>query len=222
MTRAYPLEWPQGKPRCEARKSANFKITLPKALAELQRELDLMGAALSVLSTNLETRLDGLPRGGQANPADPGAALYFEWDGQRVCMAIDRFDRVEHNIRAIGLSIAAIRGLERWGGDDLVRSAFTGFVALPPPIWITSLSPSCSPSFRASGHTLTDGSAACTLHGENAGAFICTGDRAPTRRPCNRRVDHRRTRRNPNGIISVVTTAMITRAEKRLATMGSG
>jgi DnaJ-domain-containing protein 1 len=37
------------------------------------------------------------------------------------------------NIYAIGKTIDALRGIERWGTGDMVEQAFTGFVALPAP-----------------------------------------------------------------------------------------
>ncbi|HEX3747556.1 MAG TPA: J domain-containing protein [Bryobacteraceae bacterium] len=40
--------------------------------------------------------------------------------------------RLRH-IYAIGKTIEALRGIERWGTGDMVEQAFTGFVALPAP-----------------------------------------------------------------------------------------
>ena len=109
-------------------------------LAELQR----LGAREPVVvSTNLRTRLDGLPASNQVEPSDPGAAVYFMLDARETCIAIDRFDRVADNLRAVAKTIEAMRGIERWGGASLVAAAFTGFQALPapgetsaPPWWV--------------------------------------------------------------------------------------
>ena len=45
--------------------------------------------------------------------------------------ACDRYRKIEHNIRAIGKTIEALRGIERWGASDMLERAFTGFEALP-------------------------------------------------------------------------------------------
>lgn len=87
-----------------------------------------------VVSTNLRVRRsDGLPASGQKEPDDPGAAVYFELDGEKRCIASDKWDRVADNIAGIAAAIGALRGLERWVNDANVRAAFKGFAALPDP-----------------------------------------------------------------------------------------
>lgn len=142
---AYPLHWPLGRPRTTGRRTAPFNrkehngrwaqsraVTVPLARERLQRELDLLGVRRAVLSTNLELRLDGWPRAGQAEPADPGAALYFTLRGRETVLACDKWDRVADNIVAIAKHIEALRGIERWGVGT-IEQAFAGFQALPAP-----------------------------------------------------------------------------------------
>lgn len=142
---AYPLQWPAGRPRKANRKRATFgkkasngqwmetkSLTVGDALGRLQDELDRIGARQPVVSTNLETRLDGLPRSGQAEPRDPGVALYFQLDGQPHCMPCDTYDRVADNVAAIAKHIEATRAIDRFGVAS-VREMFTGFQALPAP-----------------------------------------------------------------------------------------
>lgn len=144
---AYPLQWPQGRPRRAARKEGRFgtsrqrgdyswrshsEITVAEALKRLQTEVDRIGGRYAVISTNLETRLDGLPRSGQREPADPGVALYFQLDGKAHCMPCDTYTKVAHNIAAIAAHIEATRAIERHGVAS-VSEMFAGFVALPPP-----------------------------------------------------------------------------------------
>lgn len=142
---AFPLQWPDGRPRKTNRKRATFgkkvhngrwaetkDLTVADALGRLQDELDRIGARHPVVSTNLETRLDGLPRSGQAEPRDPGVALYFQLDGQPHCMPCDTYDRVADNIAAIAKHIEATRAIDRFGVAS-VREMFTGFQALPAP-----------------------------------------------------------------------------------------
>ena len=92
-----------------------------------------MGGRLPVISANLTLRNDGLPYANQRQPDDPGVALYFERRGKQLVFACDRWAKVEHNMRAIVLTIEALRGIERWGSADMMDQAFTGFQALPAP-----------------------------------------------------------------------------------------
>ena len=145
MVEASPLQWPQGRPRRTARRSAAFgkkvsngtwatkqSLSVYEAMRRLQSELDRLGAHDYVLSSNLRLRLDGLPRSDQGEPADPGVALYFVLGGKPHAMPCDTYDRVADNIAAIAKHIEATRAIERYGVST-VAEMFTGFVALPPP-----------------------------------------------------------------------------------------
>jgi hypothetical protein len=139
----YPLTWPSYVPRTKYRDAARFTTkrkgenawghdakSMTAALEALQSEMDkLSGASGMLLSTNIVQRLDGLPRAGQAKPQDPGAALYFTRNKQRLCMPCDKWNRVEDNIYAIAKHIEAMRGMERWGVGT-VEQAFAGYKAL--------------------------------------------------------------------------------------------
>lgn len=139
---AYPLYWPEGWPRTSPRHWARFsrQCTVATARELLSKELDLLGAAQPLLSTNLELRLDGQPRSNTAAPRDPGAAVYFQFRGRQVALACDRWQRVEHNIHAIALHIAALRGQQRWGVGNL-EQAFRGYMALPAAGQTTGMNP---------------------------------------------------------------------------------
>lgn len=130
---AYPLQWPQGWARAKRRERGAFKTTFAKARDELMSEISRMGGRLPVLSSNLALRRDGLPYASQGRVDDPGIAVYFDYKGKPMCFACDRYTTIEANTQAIRLSIAAIRGLERWGASDMMERAFTGFVALEAP-----------------------------------------------------------------------------------------
>ena len=144
---AYPLAWPAGRPRAKSREAGRFATTLrngpgettprPLTLAEarvrLTRELDLLGARLPVLSSNVTLRQDGQPRSGLAEPGDPGVAVYFQLDRKPVVLACDRYTTVAQNIAAIAAHIDATRRIERYGVATL-EQMFAGFVALPAPI----------------------------------------------------------------------------------------
>jgi hypothetical protein len=75
-------------------------------------------------------RKDGQPYSNQAQPKDPGVAVYFELKGKAVSLACDKWDRVEDNAWAIAKHVEALRGQERWGVGS-VDQAFRGYMALP-------------------------------------------------------------------------------------------
>lgn len=139
MNEAYPLQWPAGRGRQGRRERSRFNVSFAKARDELFNELRLMNTRLPVLSTNVSLRRDGLPYANQPEPDDPGVAVYFSWKDRQMAFSCDRWDRVRDNVQAIRHTIAALRGLDRWGTGDMVEAAFTGFEALPPPSWRADL-----------------------------------------------------------------------------------
>lgn len=142
---AYPLTWPEGWPRTPARERVwgHFKGTPDKVRREMLEEIDriVLGKESSkltvrhnvIVSTNVRLRRDGEPSAGLPEPADTGVAVYFRRRGKPMSFACDRYDRVWKNMRAIQLTIEALRGIDRWGSSQMMERAFTGFAALPPP-----------------------------------------------------------------------------------------
>lgn len=164
---AYPLSWPAGWKRTPAvhRTSGKFNrkerrsqthqradgttyesswttnrdLTINDAVQRVRQQLSMMGIDSDdlVVSTNLELRLDGWPRSGQRQPADPGVAVYWT-DAASAgnpprCMAIDRYVSVADNLAAVAATLEAMRAIERHGGAVILDRAFAGFTALPGP-----------------------------------------------------------------------------------------
>lgn len=144
MVEAYPLQWPSGWERTSYRKSSRFNTTFAVARDELIREITRLGGKSIVISTNVELRGDGLPYANRRQPQDVGVAVYFAYKGQPQCFPCDRWDRIEDNMHAICLTVAALRGIERWGSGRMMQAAFTGFKSLPSAEWSKVLS--CSPN----------------------------------------------------------------------------
>lgn len=130
---AYPLDWPETEPRTpwHRRTVSTFKVSLARARDDLFDELRRLGARGVVLSTNMELRRDGLPYAKQRRMDDPGAACFWEVDGQAFAMACDSYTDLLSNVRAIGLTVGALRSIERHGSRSLRDRAFQGFAALP-------------------------------------------------------------------------------------------
>ena len=131
MTAAYPLTWPEGFPRAKARETSRFRTTLPAALDHVESSLVAFGRDSGkrvegiVLSSNVTL--------GAERPADPGVAVWFRWDGEMHCIAVDRYLTVADNLQAIHHVIEARRTELRHGTLALVRAAMRGLKALPAP-----------------------------------------------------------------------------------------
>lgn len=143
-TQAYPLQWPIGvarTPRTD-RKEARFgkrnaqgygnqALTIAEARSRVLAELDKVTPPGKpwrvppdsiVISTNVQTRGDGLPYSGAKDPDDPGVCVYFTIDGEDRCAPCDKWDRVADNLAAIAKTVEADRGKERWGVSSIVDS----------------------------------------------------------------------------------------------------
>jgi hypothetical protein len=135
---AYPLCWPPGRPATKQRiVQQRFQTTFADARDACLREIKLLGGLPRevVISTNIPLRRDGLPYSTDFNKAmpQPGVAVYFKRKGKDLCFACDCWAHVQDNMHAISLTIAALRGIARWGTGDMMEAAFTGFQALPAP-----------------------------------------------------------------------------------------
>lgn len=150
----YPLQWPAGWKRTDYsdRREAKFgkarykqgdrwvsarALTVSEACERVLAELVRMGVDRNdiVISTNVETRLDGLSRSDRPAPHDVGVCVYWQQGKAPMrCMAIDQYDRVADNLAAVAATLEAMRAIERHGGAAILDRAFTGFTALPAPI----------------------------------------------------------------------------------------
>ncbi|HMQ94625.1 MAG TPA: hypothetical protein PKA33_20745 [Amaricoccus sp.] len=128
---AYPLAWPLDLPRSTKRARSPFRVSLNRAVSDLQDALRLFGndSGLPVVNVVISSNVTL----GAAKPSDPGVAVYFDWDGAQRCIAVDRFPEVEANVRAIYQILEGRRQELRYGGLHIVRATFRGFAALPPP-----------------------------------------------------------------------------------------
>ncbi len=130
---ADPLYWPPGWERSKRPTRSRFgDTTIYKEMRALGWEMDRLGAhpRNRIVSTNLRLRNDGLPYSKQSRVEDQGVSVWFDLAGEERVLACDRWDRIEHNMRAIHKHIDAIRAQARWGVGSLAQ-AFAGFMALP-------------------------------------------------------------------------------------------
>jgi hypothetical protein len=141
----YPLAWPEGWKRTAsyARKAGAFRsygkpLSIFDGVQRVLDELQRLGVHQDdvIVSTNLQTRLDGLPRSNQSRPGDPGVCVYWQKSAKEPmrCMAVDRYDEVQDNLAAVAATLEAMRSIERHGGAAILDRAFSGFAALPAPM----------------------------------------------------------------------------------------
>lgn len=137
---SYPLAWPIGWPRNRTRYTARFssgggmKLTISDGLRRLEAELKRLGAPSwnVIVSSNLVLGQRGMPLANQAEPSDPGVAVYFKLRDKPRVLACDRWRRTTENLAAIAAHIDAIRRVDRYGVGTLDQ-AFAGYTPLPPP-----------------------------------------------------------------------------------------
>tara|TARA_B100001123_G_scaffold390883_1_gene468824 strand:+ start:231 stop:797 length:567 start_codon:yes stop_codon:yes gene_type:complete len=129
---AYPLQWPN-RPRTPRPQRSRFDVQSGYARDCLVDEIRRLGGKNVVISTNIKLRQDGLPYASAKEPDDSGVAVYFQYKGQSMCFACDKWDLVRDNMQAIRKTIEALRGIERWGTGEMVQQAFNGFALLEAP-----------------------------------------------------------------------------------------
>jgi hypothetical protein len=153
LKRRYPLDWPRGWKRTKTRVHAQFgKVsgdggsTSPRKRAlsawdgaqRVVQELSALGVREEdiLISTNLRTRLDGMPRSDDPEPTDPGAVVYWQdKTGSQHCMPIDQYHRVADNLAAIAATLNALRAVKRHGGGAILDRTIEGLrPALPESV----------------------------------------------------------------------------------------
>lgn len=95
----------------------------------------MRGTSGVVITSDLPVKSNGMPYAtGRAD--DPGIAVWWlqgrPGDMKERVMACDVYKTHGENLRAIQLTIAALRGIDRWGASQITDRAFAGFTALPP------------------------------------------------------------------------------------------
>lgn len=114
MIAAYPLHWPINRARIQPSDLVSSRTTVSLAVARdhLIKQMELIGIANYIISSNALLRKDGLPMGKQPKIADPGVGVWI-WNNNPlgwVCVSCDGFDSIAGNMRAIGLSLGEMRG----------------------------------------------------------------------------------------------------------------
>lgn len=132
------LEWPRAQARHAKRCPSRYRVSLQDALIEMQNTLRRMSCRSVVVTADVELTLSGqLRRVSQRAGADPGVAIYFDWGDDRRCFACDAWDSLAGNVRAVGVTLEALRTIGRAGASQMMQQAFSGFAALPASTQMT-------------------------------------------------------------------------------------
>lgn len=125
------VKWPSAL--TPTRRDSPFRASYGKTLDLLDKELSHLGArtiVLQVAMTRDQIRLDGRPRAGE-KPEHPGIILSFRTSkGEDLSFPCDKYKHWEDNLRAIALSLEALRTVDRYGVTRS-REQYKGWVALP-------------------------------------------------------------------------------------------
>jgi hypothetical protein len=125
-------KWPGQSTK--ARKRSQFSATYGDTMNLVAAELGHLKAKAVVLLMALKAediRNDGRPRA-NARPSHPGVILAFDTPRGQMRFPCDRFDLWEDNLRAIALSLEALRKVDRYGVTKRAEQ-YTAWQALPPP-----------------------------------------------------------------------------------------
>ncbi len=136
--KASPLTWPAGWDRHITKIDSRFgkwqdRVTIAKATRYVLKQLNMMGVPdyNVIISSGLKLRQDGLPYSNQNAPEDVGISVWWMEGKVQQVIALDKYNSIADNLYAIGKTLDAVRGIERWGGGEILNRAFTGFIALP-------------------------------------------------------------------------------------------
>jgi DnaJ domain len=122
--------WPKHVERTKQRITGPYRTSLQTTAVELERELRGWGAKNAVVGSDLTFGPSGI---NASTVRDPGVAVRFEIKGITLTLAIDRYYHLQDNYRALMLSVASLRRLERDGTQQIFAQVVSGLKALPSP-----------------------------------------------------------------------------------------
>jgi hypothetical protein len=129
------VAWPGARTLDHRRARSKFATPYAKTLTLLEREIRQLGGRDILLQTfhpPADIKLDGWPRASANRPRDPGVIVTFA-NSKRETLSFpcDRYTQWEDNLRAIALSLEALRTVDRYGVTR-TGEQYRGFAALPP------------------------------------------------------------------------------------------
>lgn len=133
------VDYPKPVTPYNSRRRAPFKVDRETALADVSYELEHLGATSFVLEIDISAywvNADGTLRKG-ARAEGPRIVISAETDKGPMRMACDTYDQGTGNIRAIGLTLTALRAVTRYGAATKGEQ-YTGWLAIPASTTLTT------------------------------------------------------------------------------------
>lgn len=139
LVRCKPLGADSFPARNKPRRAPTFSVGWNKALADLEKELEVLGAKDVVIQIDLQDddfRIDGWPKAGR-NPKHPGVIISFDSKFGPLRYFCDEYEATwsrglsgyQANVRAISLGLEALRAVDRYGITKKGEQ-YTGWKAL--------------------------------------------------------------------------------------------
>jgi len=123
--------WPQKA--TASRRNGTFRASYNTVLDDLERELTHLGARDITVATGHrreDIRNDGWPRANARQPHHPGVIVYFQSRHGALSFACDTFTDWKDNLRGVGLTLEALRAVDRYGATKRGEQ-YRGYAALP-------------------------------------------------------------------------------------------
>lgn len=144
------IVWPTGKPYAQRHETEyRFQVTAYEAMQHVKNQLRLWGVYSAVVGTGLDILVRkrepawSWPSAGR----NPAIAVAINRHRQPpFTLALDKYAKPSANLRAIGLTIEAMRSIDRYGADEILGQMVKG-LALPHPedCWsILGVKPGCT------------------------------------------------------------------------------
>jgi hypothetical protein len=128
-------KWPGTRTPSYRRRRAQFRSTYSKTLDQLEVELKHLRARDIVIQAGFgldQIRNVGWPRSSARPHSDTGVIVSFRTPQGELSFPCDRYQDWEDNLRAITLSHAALRAVDRYGVTQHAEQ-YRGWQALPAP-----------------------------------------------------------------------------------------
>jgi hypothetical protein len=124
--------WPKAPTPPHRRRDAAFRAPYAKTLDLLEHELDMLKARDIIVQayfTLSQIRNDGWPYS-SARPSEPGVIVSCQTPKGPLSFPCDTYHTFDDNLRAIALSLQALRAVDRYGVTQHAEQ-YKGFTPLP-------------------------------------------------------------------------------------------
>ena len=128
--RFHPTTTPLVAPR-DGYKNSPFRVNQSTMLNDLEKELEHVEASNICVHVDMpreHIRNDGWPRA-DARAASPGIMVTFDSKHGPMVYEFNAYNSWQANLRAFGLTLEALRAVDRYGGDS--GKQYAGWAALP-------------------------------------------------------------------------------------------